>query len=179
VTTWTLADLAHLLGRQGWCVCPTTVARTRRALGYRYRRPRHDLPHRQDRGASSRVAWPTAASKSGTGCAAFLEQVAQLWSDQTLMLVIDNASDHRSAAMREWWADQDARMVPVWLPTDALHRTRPARVWRFRTHTLARHRCWADPAGLTQAAGTDPLGPDHGALPPPHHLPGSELLSIR
>jgi transposase len=48
VTTWTLADLADLLGRHGWGVCTTTVARTLRTLGYRYRRPRHDLTHRQD-----------------------------------------------------------------------------------------------------------------------------------
>ena len=51
VTTWTLTDLADLLGRHGWHVCTTTVARTLRALGYRYRRPRHDLTHRQDREA--------------------------------------------------------------------------------------------------------------------------------
>lgn len=51
VTTWTLADLADLLGRRGWRVCTTTVARTLQAMGYRYRRPRHDLTHRQDREA--------------------------------------------------------------------------------------------------------------------------------
>ena len=48
VTSWTVADLTDLLGRQGWSVCPTTVWRTLHALGYRYRRPRHDLTHRQD-----------------------------------------------------------------------------------------------------------------------------------
>jgi transposase len=48
VTIWTVADLTDLLGRQGWSVCPTTVWRTLHALGYRYRRPRHDLTHRQD-----------------------------------------------------------------------------------------------------------------------------------
>lgn len=48
VTVWTVADLTDLLGRRGWTVCPTTVWRTLHALGYRYRRPRHDLTHRQD-----------------------------------------------------------------------------------------------------------------------------------
>jgi transposase len=48
VTVWTVADLTDLLGRRGWPVCPTTVWRTLQALGYRYRRPRHDLTHRQD-----------------------------------------------------------------------------------------------------------------------------------
>ena len=48
VTVWTVADLTDLLGRRGWTVCPTTVWRMLHALGYRYRRPRHDLTHRQD-----------------------------------------------------------------------------------------------------------------------------------
>lgn len=48
VTTWTVADLNDLLGRHGWPVSTATVYRTLAALGYRYRRPRHDLTHRQD-----------------------------------------------------------------------------------------------------------------------------------
>jgi transposase len=48
VTTWTVADLADLLGRRGWAVSTATVYRALHALGYRYRRPRHDLTHRQD-----------------------------------------------------------------------------------------------------------------------------------
>jgi hypothetical protein len=104
--------------------------------------------------ASGRVAWQTAASKTGAGFAAFLEQVAQLWPDQTLVLVLDNANSHRGVAMRAWWATQDGRMVPFWLPTDAPHRNLQERVWRFLKHKLACHRFWADPVGLTQAAGT-------------------------
>ena len=46
--TWTLADLRDLLARHGWDVCPGTVDRTLHRLGYCYRRPRHDLDHRQD-----------------------------------------------------------------------------------------------------------------------------------
>jgi transposase len=48
VTAWTLADLTDWLGRHGWRVSMATVHRTLHALGYRYRRPRHDLTHRQD-----------------------------------------------------------------------------------------------------------------------------------
>jgi transposase len=48
VTTWTVADLTDLLAQRGWTASRTTVGRTRRGLGYRYRRPRHDLTHRQD-----------------------------------------------------------------------------------------------------------------------------------
>lgn len=46
--TWTLADLQDLLRRRGWSVALTTVARTLHDLGYVYRRPKHDLHHRQD-----------------------------------------------------------------------------------------------------------------------------------
>jgi transposase len=48
VTTWTIADLTDLLARKGWSVCRATVFRTMWALGYRSRRPKHDLTHRQD-----------------------------------------------------------------------------------------------------------------------------------
>jgi hypothetical protein len=48
VTTWTVVDLTDLLARHGWPVHPVTVYRALRDLGYRYRRPRHDLTHRQD-----------------------------------------------------------------------------------------------------------------------------------
>ncbi len=48
VTIWTVADLTDLLAQRGWIVSRATVARRLQALGYRYRRPRHDLTHRQD-----------------------------------------------------------------------------------------------------------------------------------
>lgn len=44
--TWTLTDLADVLGRHGWPVSLATVDRRLHELGYRYRRPRHDLQHR-------------------------------------------------------------------------------------------------------------------------------------
>lgn len=48
VTTWTVADLTELLTQRGWPVSRATVWRRLQRLGYRYRRPRHDLRHRQD-----------------------------------------------------------------------------------------------------------------------------------
>jgi transposase len=48
VTTWTVLDLTDLLRRQGWPVSTATVYRALAAMGYRYRRPRHDLRHRQE-----------------------------------------------------------------------------------------------------------------------------------
>ena len=48
VTTWTVADLTDLLGRHGYQVSTATVYRILHDMGYCYRRPRHDLRHRQD-----------------------------------------------------------------------------------------------------------------------------------
>jgi transposase len=51
VTTWSVADLTDWLARHGWAVHPATVYRTLHALGFVYRRPKHDLTHRQDAAA--------------------------------------------------------------------------------------------------------------------------------
>ena len=51
VTTWTVAELTALLAQRGWAVSRATVSRAWQRLGYRYRRPRHALTHRQDREA--------------------------------------------------------------------------------------------------------------------------------
>lgn len=48
VTIWTVVDLTDLLGHRGWEVSTATVYRALAAMDYRYRRPRHDLTHRQD-----------------------------------------------------------------------------------------------------------------------------------
>lgn len=48
-TVWCVRDLHALLAHErGVQVSECTVYRAVRALGYRYRRPRHDLTHRQD-----------------------------------------------------------------------------------------------------------------------------------
>jgi transposase len=51
-TIWSLRDLQALLQRErGITVSVCTLHRVVHALGYRYRRPRHDLHHRQDAAA--------------------------------------------------------------------------------------------------------------------------------
>lgn len=52
--------------------------------------------------ASGEVLWRTAPAKDGVGFAAFLEQIGQRWPEGELVLVLDNVSYHRSAAMRAW-----------------------------------------------------------------------------
>ena len=52
VTIWSIRDLREVLAQHlGVRVCTTTVHRAVQRLGYRYRRPRHDLSHRQDQEA--------------------------------------------------------------------------------------------------------------------------------
>lgn len=49
VTVWSIRDLQALLaGERGVAVSVYTVHRAVQALGFRYRRPRHDLTHRQN-----------------------------------------------------------------------------------------------------------------------------------
>lgn len=63
---WTLADLQDLLARKGWVVSITTVERQLHRLGYVYRRPRHDLAHRQNADAvASAEAVLSALRKKG------------------------------------------------------------------------------------------------------------------
>ncbi len=62
VTIWSIRDLREVLAaRLGVRVCPATVHRAVQRLGYRYRRPRHDLRHRQDQeavaAAENVLAW--------------------------------------------------------------------------------------------------------------------------
>jgi hypothetical protein len=66
--------------------------------------------------ASGRVLSQTAARKNGVGFASFLAQIARTWPAQLLVLVLDNASYHRSPPVRTWWAEQAGRMLPFWLP---------------------------------------------------------------
>jgi transposase len=56
VTIWSIRDVREVLAhRLGVRVCTATVHRAVQRLGYRYRRPRHDLTHRQDQEAVPRL----------------------------------------------------------------------------------------------------------------------------
>jgi transposase len=104
--------------------------------------------------ASGRLVWQTASHKDGTGFAAFLEQIAQTWPQEDLVLVLDNVSYQRSAAMRPWWTAQKGRLLPFWLPAYTPNLNLLERVWCFLKQKLACHRLWADREGLRGAAAT-------------------------
>lgn len=81
-----------------------------------------------------------------------MDQVAQTWPDDPLVLVMDNVSYHRSPAVRTRWAAQDGRIIPFWLPAYTPTLNLIERVWRFLKQKLACHRFWADVDGLQAAA---------------------------
>ena len=58
VTIWSIRELQALLQRErGVAASVSTVHRAVQALGSRYRRPRHDLTHRQDAQAAAAAGW--------------------------------------------------------------------------------------------------------------------------
>lgn len=93
-----------------------------------------------------------APKKSGDVFATFLDQIAQAWPEDHLVLVLDNVRDHRSQAMRDWGAAQDGRIIPFWLPAYTPNLNLIERVWRYLKQKLACHRFWHDVAGLEAAA---------------------------
>jgi len=102
--------------------------------------------------ASGRLCWHLCDAKSGDTFAAFLTQIAQTWPTEPLVLVMDNVSYHRAAAVRAWWSAQQGRVIPFWLPAYTPTLNLLERVWRFLKQKLACHRFWADGAGLEAAA---------------------------
>lgn len=85
VTVWTVADLTDLLARQGWPASSATVYRTLTALGYRYRRPRHDLAHRQDAEAVA-SAKHVLAELQKRGLLPGLDSASSMWTNATSIL---------------------------------------------------------------------------------------------
>lgn len=78
----------------------------------------------------------------------FVETVVNRWPADTLVLVLDNASYHTSAALRHWLIEQEPRVTVVWLPTYSPNLNLIERVWRFVKSKLACHRFWNDQPNL-------------------------------
>jgi len=103
---------------------------------------------------SGAVTWQMHPRKGGDAFAALLDQIAQTWPDDHLVLVMDNVSYHRSPVVRTWWAEQEGRVTPFWLPVYTPNLNLMERVWRYLKQKLACHRFWADVEGLEAAAST-------------------------
>lgn len=82
----------------------------------------------------------------------FLGQVIDHWPDDDLVLVLDNASYHKTATLRGWFAEHADRIGVLWLPTYSPQLNLIERVWRFVKSKLACHAHWNDLDGLQTAA---------------------------
>jgi len=102
--------------------------------------------------ASGEVVWTVAAAKTGETFVALLDQVAQRWPDEPVVLVLDPVSYHRGAVMRAWWRPQQHRLIPFWLPVYRPNLNLMERIWRGLKQALACHRFWAAAAALRERA---------------------------
>ena len=100
VTIWSIRDLQALLQHErGITVSICTLHRVVHALGYRYRRPRHDLRHRQD-------AEAVAAAKQ---VLTWLEKKALLSPNDPLL----------SASIWSTWTNARSIPTPTWQKSGA------------------------------------------------------------
>lgn len=83
---------------------------------------------------------------------AFLDTVIGRWPNDDLVLVLDNASYHKTPALRAWFAAHADRVRVLWLPTYSPQLNLIERVWRFVKSKLACHRFWNNLDELTAAA---------------------------
>lgn len=82
----------------------------------------------------------------------FLERLVPSGSTDHLVLVMDNVSYHKTAAVRRWLAAHADRITVLWLPTYTPHLNLIERVWRFIKSKLACHRYWNDRTRLIHLA---------------------------
>jgi hypothetical protein len=102
VTVWSVRDLQALVQRErGMVVSVFTLQRTLQTLGYRSRRPRHDLRHRQD-------AEAVAAAKRVLD---WLQKKAYLRPDDPLLLdlIWSTWTNVKSTPIRIWQKSGGAR----------------------------------------------------------------------
>lgn len=81
----------------------------------------------------------------------FLHHPFVHWPTGQLVLVLDNASYHRTAAVHSWFATHQNRISVIWLPTFP-QLNLIERVWRFLKTMLACHRFWNDRDSLAKRA---------------------------
>lgn len=92
---------------------------------------------------------PTASTKLFIP---FLEHLLRRYPDEEVLLVLDNASYHKSNLMRHWYADHRDRVAVLFLPTYSPQLNLIERVWRFIKSKLACHAYWNDLPGLIDRA---------------------------
>ncbi len=97
---------------------------------------------------SGELVWHHADKASSPEFFRFVQVIAATWPDDPIVLVLDNASSHKSAALRHWIERQHERLVLFYLPTYSPQLNLIERLWRWLKSKLACHRLWNDRDGL-------------------------------
>jgi transposase len=97
---------------------------------------------------SGELCWQHANKGNSTAFLSFVQTLATRWPNETLVLVLDNASYHKSAALRHWVERQQERIARFYLPTYSPQLNLIERLWRWLKSKLACHRLWDDRDGL-------------------------------
>ena len=104
--------------------------------------------------ASGRILQQISARKGEDAFLAFLDQLAQAFPSETVVIVLDNVGYHKSHALREWWRAHAQRIQPFFLPAYSPELNLIERLWRYLKDKLACHRWWNDLERLEKAAQT-------------------------
>lgn len=106
--------------------------------------------------ATGQVIWQHDAQKGTDAFTAFLTHLkATLPAGEPVVVVLDNASYHKSHALDAVWQDDAQRLRPFFLPAYSPQLNLIERLWRYLKAKLANHRWWHDLDQLQQA--TDAL----------------------
>lgn len=93
---------------------------------------------------SGELCWHHADHASSDGFLSFVQTLAHRWPDEHVVVVLDNASYHKSAALRHWVERQHERISLFYLPTYSPQLNLMERLWRWLKSKLACHRLWDD-----------------------------------
>ena len=109
------------------------------------------------------------ARKLAVHFVAFLQQLADAYPAERLVLVMDNVQMHDAKVVRRWLA-ANPRVAVLWLPKYAAHDANPVeRLWGLLKGAVAANRLAGSLAELTRAARR------FFAALPPHPVPASFL----
>jgi transposase len=103
--------------------------------------------------ATGQVIWQHYPQKGTEAFTAFLTHLAAtLPADEPVVVVLDNASYHKSRAVAALWQRDNQRLQSYFLPAYAPQLNLIERLWRYLKAQLANHRWWHDLDRLQQAA---------------------------
>lgn len=93
-----------------------------------------------------------ASTGNTTTLLRLLEQCVTVFPDDHIVLVLDNASYHKSPPVRQWFVEHADHIVPLWLPTYSPRLNLIERLWRYLKARIACHPYWNDLPALIHLA---------------------------